>query len=90
MTASDTDSLIQYPCRFPIKVMGAQHADFLPAVLEVVCRFEPGFDAASVRLTPSKNGNYLGLTVKVWVTQRAQLDDLYRALSGHPLVKVVL
>jgi putative lipoic acid-binding regulatory protein len=43
-----------------------------------------------MEMRPSRNGNYLGLTVTVWVTSREQLDDLYRALTSHPMVKVVL
>lgn len=90
MPSPNTESLIEFPCRFPIKVMGAHHPEFVSAIAEVACGFEPGFDADSIRVTPSKAGNYLGLTLKVWVTSRAQLDDLYRALTGHPMVKVVL
>ncbi|MEY4978956.1 MAG: hypothetical protein RLZZ352_1226 [Pseudomonadota bacterium] len=93
MTHSDTSrdaSLIVYPCHFPIKVMGAHVTDFLPAMVALARGFDPGFDASTVEQRPSKAGNYLGLTLSVYVVSRAQLDDLYRALSSHPLVKVVL
>ena len=84
------DSLIEYPSAFPIKVMGANVDGFVHAMTQLAERFDPSFDAASVELRPSKAGNYLGLTLTVTATSRAQLDDLYRALSAHPMVKVVL
>jgi putative lipoic acid-binding regulatory protein len=84
------DSLIEYPSRFPIKVMGAKVDGFVHAITEIAKRFDPGFDAASVELRDSKAGNYLGITITVTATSREQLDDLYRTLSAHPMVKVVL
>lgn len=83
-------SLIEYPSAFPIKVMGAFVDDFEPAVLAIARRFDPAFDEAAVERRPSKAGNYLGLTITVTATSREQLDELYRTLSTHPLVKVVL
>ena len=84
------ESLITYPCDFPIKVMGRAHDDFARAMAEVAQRFDPAFDAATIEIRPSGSGNYLGLTLTVRVTSREQLDDLYRALHGHDLVSVVL
>ncbi|MFT4269125.1 MAG: DUF493 family protein [Xenophilus sp.] len=84
------DSLIEYPCPFPIKVMGANVDGFVHAVTQVARQFDPGFDAATIALRNSKGGNYLGITVTVTATSREQLDALYRALSSHPMVKVVL
>ncbi len=84
------DSLIEYPCRFPIKVMGAMADGFAEAMAEIAREFDPGFDLASMELRPSKGGNYLGLTLTITATSREQLDNLYRALTGHPMVKIVL
>lgn len=84
------ESLIEYPSAFPIKVMGAQVDGFVEAVVMVAQQFDPGFDPASVELRPSSGGNYLGITITVTATSRAQLDELYRTLSTHPMVKVVL
>lgn len=83
-------SLIEYPSRFPIKVMGAQAEGFVEAIAAIAAQFDPGFDAASIEQRPSKAGNYLGLTITVTATSREQLDELYRTLSTHPMVKVVL
>ena len=65
-------------------------AGFEAAMVEVALRFDPGFDAGTLERRPSKAGNYLGLTLTVTATSREQLDDLYRAFSSHPMVKVVL
>ena len=88
--ASPRESLIEYPSRFPINVMGAKVDGFVEAIVEVAQRFDPAFDASSVELRDSRAGNYLGITIVVTATSRQQLDDLYRALTSHPLVKVVL
>lgn len=84
------ESLIEYPSDFPIKVMGKSHPELAQTLTEVVRQFDPGFDPATVEMRPSKNGNYMGLTFIVRATSRQQLDDLYRALHGHPMVSVVL
>jgi putative lipoic acid-binding regulatory protein len=83
-------SLIEYPSAFPIKVMGAHVEGFVEAVVAVALRFDPGFDASTVETRPSKGGNYLGVTVTVTATSREQLDELYRTLTTHPMVKIVL
>jgi putative lipoic acid-binding regulatory protein len=83
-------SLIEYPSAFPIKVMGAHVEGFAEAIVAVARRFDPDFDAGTVESRPSKAGNYLGLTITVTATSREQLDELYRTLSSHPMVKVVL
>jgi len=83
-------SLIEYPCRFPIKVMGANTAEFVSAMVVIAQSFEPGFDETSLEHRPSRAGNYLGLTISIHVTSRDQLDEVYRTLTTHPLVKYVL
>ena len=88
--ASGDDSLIEYPSAFPIKVMGLQAEGFLQAMVDIAKHFDPGFDAGTVELRPSSAGKYLGITLTVRVTSRDKLDELYRTLSTHPMVKVVL
>lgn len=83
-------SLIEYPSQFPIKVMGAHVEGFLEAIAHVARQFDPGFDAATIEQRPSKGGNYLGLTLTITATSREQLDEIYRTLTTHPMVKVVL
>jgi uncharacterized protein len=83
-------SLIEYPCLFPIKVMGANVDGYMQAMVTVARAFDPEFDAGSIEQRPSKAGNYLGLTLSIHVTSREQLDELYRTLTSHPMVRVVL
>ena len=84
------ESLITYPSEFAIKVMGEHVSGFVEAITAIAARFDPNYDPNNVQIRPSKGGRYLGVTVTVTATSRAQLDDLYRALSGHAMVKVVL
>lgn len=84
------ESFIQYPCAFPIKVMGVHVETFVETVVAIVVEHDPSFDAGTVVRRPSSSGNYLGLTVTVTAVSREQLDNIYRALTGHPLVKYVL
>lgn len=84
------DSLIEYPSRFPIKVLGLKVSGFVHAVTELARRFDPDFDPTSIELRESGGGKYLGVTITITATSREQLDDLYRALTGHPMVKIVL
>lgn len=83
-------SLIQYPSAFPIKVMGAQVEGFVEALVAVARQFDPGFDPSTIEQRPSSGGRYVGVTLTITATSREQLDELYRTLSTHPMVKVVL
>jgi putative lipoic acid-binding regulatory protein len=85
-----TESLIEYPSDFPIKVMGEMQEAFAQTIVDLVMLHDPSFHAGKMEMRPSTKGTYLSLTVTVWATSREQLDNLYRALSSHPMVKVVL
>jgi putative lipoic acid-binding regulatory protein len=84
------ETLLEFPCDFPLKVMGAAQDGFAQAIAKVVKKHAPDFDAATMEMRPSKAGNYLSLTCTIRAVSQAQLDALYRELSGHPMVKVVL
>lgn len=81
--------LIEFPCDFNIKAMGAQHPDFAAQMLAAVQPHAPATTAADITLRPSSSGNYQGATIKVHVANQEQLDNIYRALTSHPMVKVV-
>lgn len=70
--------------------MGATQAGFAQAIVDVVLKHAPDFDAAQVEMRPSKAGNYLSLTCTIRATSKPQLDALYRELTAHPWVKIVL
>jgi putative lipoic acid-binding regulatory protein len=84
------DTLLEFPCDFPLKIMGLAADDFAQEVCAVVVRHAPDFDAASVEMRASSGGKYVSLTCTVRATSKGQLDALYRELTSHPLVKVVL
>lgn len=90
MADRQSGSLIEFPSDFPIKIMGVRSDDFAQMVLEVVLRHDPDFDGGTMEMRPSRKGSYLSLTCTVRAISQRQLDALYRELSAHPLVKVVL
>lgn len=87
---NSSDSLLKFPCAFPIKIMGGRVDHFASTICELVQQHDPSFDPSTVEMRPSRHGNYLGLTVTIQAKSREQLDALYQALTQHPLVKVVL
>ena len=70
--------------------MGLKHDQLVHSICAIAEQFDPTFDASSIELRPSSSGKYLGVTITVTATSREQLDELYRTLSTHPMVKVVL
>ncbi len=82
--------LLQFPVAFPIKVMGRRTDDFAQVVMGIVLKHAPDFDAASLEMRPSRNGNFLSVTATINAQSKQQLDDLYRELSAHPMVKFAL
>jgi putative lipoic acid-binding regulatory protein len=87
---TESPSLIVYPCDFPIKVMGQRTDNLVSSITHIAKNFDPQFDASTIELRESKGGKYLGVTITIHATSREQLDEIYRTLSTHPLVKVVL
>lgn len=90
MTTANGESPLVFPTAFPIKVMGQRVDEFAQTIVAVIREHAPDFDPATIELRASREGNYLSITATINATSRAQLDELYRALSSHPLVKVVL
>ena len=86
----ELESLLAFPCDFPIKIMGQTQPGFAQSVLAVVTRHAPDFDAATMEMRNSREGKYLSLTATIRAVSREQLDALYRELCDHPMVKMVL
>ena len=84
-----SESLIEYPCAFPIKIMGKGEG-FADSIQAVVLKHDPEFEASGMEIRASREGKYLSLTCTVKATSREQLDALYRALCDHPQVVMVL
>jgi putative lipoic acid-binding regulatory protein len=89
-SATTTESLLTFPCAFPIKVMGRTQDGFAQAIVTVVQRHVPDYDAATLEMRASRAGRYLSLTCTVNASSREQLDNLYRDLTAHPMVALVL
>lgn len=83
-------SLIEFPCDFPIKIIGYQRPGYAQSILEVVKRHAPDYDGAGMEMRPSSKGKYLSLTCTVRATSQPQLDALYQALCDHSMVVKVL
>lgn len=86
---TEQPSLIEYPCDFPIKIMGRSQKGFTQATLGIVKSHAPDFDENTLEVRVSRNGTYLSLTCTIWATSRAQLDALYQELHDHPMVMMV-
>jgi putative lipoic acid-binding regulatory protein len=82
--------LIEFPCEFPIKVMGETHDTFAQTMIALIQTILPAFNASNVEMRASSAGKYISLTCTVYVESQQQLDDIYRLLSAHPLVKYTL
>ncbi len=87
---SETGSLLQFPCDFPIKVVGVRSEGFAQQIVALVQVAMPDFRPETVEMRASQGGKYLSVTVTVTARSQVQLDALYQALTGHPGVKFVL
>lgn len=84
------EAILKFPTLFPIKAMGKREDGFAQAVLAIIVQHAPEFDASTLEMRPSKNGNFLSVTATINAQSRAQLDDIYRALTAHPAVLMAL
>jgi putative lipoic acid-binding regulatory protein len=84
------ESLIEYPSEFPLKIFGLAQPGLTQAIAKVVLAHAPDFDSKSIEMRSSSNAKYLSLTCTIRATSREQLDNLYRDLTSHPMVKMVL
>lgn len=84
------ESLLSFPCQFPIKIMGRNEPELETTVTMIVRRHVPDLGEGAITLRQSGKGNYISLTVTVNATSKVQLDDLYRELSACELTLMVL
>jgi putative lipoic acid-binding regulatory protein len=81
---------IEFPCAYPIKVLGRQLPALQPAVLEIFDRHAPGFDRTAVVARGSRKGNFVALTITITATGPEQLRALHEDLMATGLVQMVL
>ena len=84
------ESLLKFPCDFPLKVMGRRSDDFRSIVLGIVQKHAGDIDPQRIEERPSRDGNYLSLTCTFAAQSREQLDALYKELTSCERVLVVL
>lgn len=84
------DTLLEFPCQFPIKAMGKVDIELDMLVIEIIRRHVPDLDHKTIKTRPSKDGNYLAVTAIITATSKKQLDAIYQDLTDHPLVLVAL
>jgi uncharacterized protein len=84
------DTLLEFPSEFPLKIMGRSKDGFAQMVHDIVRKHAPDYDGATMELRPSSGGNYLSVTCVITATSKEQLDALYRELSAHPDIAMVL
>jgi len=84
------ETLLQFPCRFPIKVMGESHPELFTAVQACIARHVPDRESVEITQRESRAGNYVGVTITLTATSQAQLDALYRDLGLCSRVRMVL
>jgi len=89
-TTAENETLLEFPCDFPIKIMGLMQEEFSQTMVEIVLRHAPDFVAEKVEMRASSGGKYVSITCTIRATSKSQLDNLYRELTAHPLVKMAL
>jgi putative lipoic acid-binding regulatory protein len=84
------ETLLVFPTDFPVKIMGEKRAEFVHAMVELVQRHAPDFNAEAVEIRASSSGKYLSITCTIVATSKAQLDAMYREITAHPWVSMAL
>lgn len=86
----NNETLLEFPCQFPIKAMGLASDEFENLVFELVLRHVPGLDRENMYSRPSKGGKYISITITIEASSKEQLDNIYRSLSAHEHVLMAL
>lgn len=84
------DTLIEFPCDFPVKIIGANSEQFLREIKNALMKHFPDFSQENLTYNYSEGSNFLAVTVKVYVLSQANLDSFYQDLTKIPDVKMVL
>lgn len=87
----EKQSLLKFPCSFPIKIMGINDNSLIAEVTAVVAKHCTDFDPEDdIKIVPSSKGNYISVTATINATSQQQIDSIYLALNKHELVKFTL
>lgn len=81
---------IEFPCDYPIKVLGRTCEEFHPTIIEVFERHAPGFDAETITMKSSSGGKFTSVTITIVATGKEQLGKLHEDLMATGLVSMVI
>lgn len=84
------DSIIEFPCRFPIKAMGIAESNFDALVVGIVRKHVPELTDITVKTRLSTGARYISVTITIEAQNREQLDNIYMDLTAHEKVLVAL
>jgi putative lipoic acid-binding regulatory protein len=87
---TEDETLLEFPCEFPIKAMGKAVIGLERTVLDLIQRHVPDVSEDSMRIKPSSSGKYISVTVTIIATSKAQLDNIYQDITDHPDILMAL
>ncbi len=87
---AEEESLLKFPCQFPIKIMGKNHHGFHQAVIEIMRKHLDDFDTTQFSEVESKNKNYCSITANVNAQSQEHLDGIYLDLTASDWVIMAL
>ena len=90
MKKSDEDTIMKFPCQFPIKVMGIASDDFDIIIIDIIKKHVSNLSEDAVKSRLSQKGNYVSITVTIEAKSREQLDNIYYDLTEHKMVLMAL
>ena len=85
-----SESLLEFPCPFPIKVMGRDRPSFRETAVALVERHAGEVSPDAIAESSSRNGNFLSITITISAESQEQLDNIYNDLSSHEEILVAL
>jgi len=87
---SEQDTIIEFPCQFPIKVMGKAEGDFDAMVVEIIRKHVPDLTDFAVKSRLSREGRYVSVTITIEAQNKKQLDNIYMDLTAHKKILFAL
>ena len=90
MVQAKDETLLAFPCDFPIKMMGRDEPGFREAAVALVAQHAGAISDDAIRTAMSRKGNFLSITITINAKNQEQLDDIYRDLSKHEEILVAL
>ena len=90
MSKQERETILEFPCEFPIKIMGKNHQELEICVMTIFNKHVPDLVEGAIKSRESRNGNYLSITVTINAQSQSQLDGIYQELSAHELVLMAL